>query len=180
MPERTPAEPARSAPPVAVFRRERTVSDEDTDALGHVNNVIWVRWLIELTEAHAAAVGLPVGTIRTMGGVWVVHKQELDYHRGALPGETLRESTWVSEMHGATTVRHKRIENAALRARCARGPRSLRGAAGGIPGERSVGIAEPSSKANHDSTAQLVGPLGRRSASPPTSTQWLGPARWGG
>jgi acyl-CoA thioester hydrolase len=112
MPERTPAEPARSAPPVAVFRRERTVGDADTDALGHVNNVVWVRWLIDLTEAHAAAVGLPVDTIRTMGGVWVVHKQELDYHRGALPGETLRESTWVSEMHGATTVRHTRIENA--------------------------------------------------------------------
>ena len=98
---------------IPVFERERTVRDADCDVLGHVNNLRWVRWVVELAEAHASALGLPFEVCRERGGVWVVRKQELEYHRSALPGETLVESTWVSEMRGARSVRRARITDAA-------------------------------------------------------------------
>ena len=98
---------------IPVLRRTRTVTDHDCDALGHVNNLRWVRWLIELADAHADALGFSFEVCRTQGGVWVVRRQELHYHQSALPGEELVESTWISEMRGARSTRHARIEGAA-------------------------------------------------------------------
>lgn len=95
---------------IPVFRRERSVVARDIDVLGHVNNLVWVKWVVQLAEAHAAALGLDFETCRARGGVWVVHRQELDYHRGAVEGERLVESTWVSEMRGARSVRHARMD----------------------------------------------------------------------
>ena len=40
-----------------VFERTRVVSAEDLDQLGHVNNVVWLRFVVELAEAHARASG---------------------------------------------------------------------------------------------------------------------------
>jgi len=95
--------------PIPVFRRERTVTDEDTDALGHVNNLVWVEWIVDLAEAHAAAAGLDFATTLATGGVWVVHRQEIEYLRGADPGERIHEATWISQLRGARSVRHSRF-----------------------------------------------------------------------
>ena len=98
-----------SLEPIPVFRRQRTVHADDTDALGHVNNLVWVKWIVELAEAHAEAAGYDLETTLATGGVWVVHRQEIDYHRGADPGEVIHEATWVSEMRGARSTRHSRF-----------------------------------------------------------------------
>ena len=95
---------------IPVLRRRRTVTDRDCDVLGHVNNLRWVRWLVELADAHAEALGCSFEVCRRQGGVWVVRHQDLHYHRGALAGEELFESTWVSELRGARSTRHARIE----------------------------------------------------------------------
>ena len=96
---------------IPVFTRERVVTDRDCDVLGHVNNLRWVRWVVELAEAHASALGYPFEACRERGGVWVVREQRLAYLRGALPGERLMERTWVSEMRGARCTRHARFED---------------------------------------------------------------------
>jgi acyl-CoA thioester hydrolase len=97
---------------IPVFERTRTVRERDCDVLGHVNNLRWVRWVVELAEAHAEALGFPFEKCRELGGVWVVREQSLSYPRGALPGEELREATWVSVMQGARSVRHARFTDA--------------------------------------------------------------------
>ncbi len=114
-PER-PSGPGRYSPRrmedlrIPVLRRTRTVTERDCDVLGHVNNLRWVRWLVELADAHAEALGFSFESCHERGRVWVVHHQDLHYHQGAVPGEVLTESTWVSEMRGARSVRHARFE----------------------------------------------------------------------
>ena len=92
------------------MRRTRTVLDRDCDVLGHVNNLRWVRWLVELADAHAEALGFPFEVCRARGGVWVVRHQDLHYHQAAVSGEVLTEATWISEMRGARSTRHARFE----------------------------------------------------------------------
>ena len=92
-----------------VFRRTRRVRDEDTDALGHVNNVAWVRFVVELADAHSRAVGLDWAAYRRIGGLWIVRRHEIDYARAAIPDEEISEETWVELARGARSVRRSRF-----------------------------------------------------------------------
>ena len=92
-----------------VFRRTRRVRDEDPDALGHVNNVAWVRFVVELAAAHSRAVGLDWAAYRRIGGLWIVRRHEIDYARAALPREEISEETWGELARGARSVRRSRF-----------------------------------------------------------------------
>jgi acyl-CoA thioester hydrolase len=104
---------ALSAPPAeAVFRRVRRVPPESIDALGHVNNLAWVGFVVDLASDHSTAVGLDFEAYRRLGGFWIVRRHEIDYHRAALPSDQLLEETWISEQRGARSVRHARFRRA--------------------------------------------------------------------
>jgi acyl-CoA thioester hydrolase len=100
------ASPAR----IAVFRRERTVAPRDVDLLGHVNNVVWVRFVVELAAAHADALGVGFEAMRARGGIWIVRRHELTYHANVPLGARIREITWISSLRGALSLRHARFE----------------------------------------------------------------------
>jgi acyl-CoA thioester hydrolase len=87
------------------------VVERDLDALAHVNNVVWLRFVMELAHAHSEAVGLGLPRLRELGGVWVVQRHELDYHRPAELGDEILEETWVSRIAGARSVRHARLKS---------------------------------------------------------------------
>jgi acyl-CoA thioester hydrolase len=103
------AAPSESA--IDVFRARRTVIERDIDALDHVNNVVWLRFVMELAGAHSEAAGLDLPRLRALGGVWVVQRHEIDYHRPAELGDEILEETWVSKMRGASSVRHARLSS---------------------------------------------------------------------
>jgi len=92
-----------------VFRRSRLVNDEDVDFLGHVNNTVWVDFIVRLAEAHSSSLGLDWQTIRAHGGLWIVRRHEIDYHRPAHPGQELIEETWIRSIRGARSIRHARF-----------------------------------------------------------------------
>lgn len=91
------------------FARERTVVANDTDQFGHVNNLVWLRFTLELATAHSDSVGWDAARYREAGVVWIVHRHEIDYLRPALPGDAMWEETWIEEMRGARCVRAYRF-----------------------------------------------------------------------
>ena len=95
------------------FTRTRVVTGDDIDELGHVNNVAWVRFVVDLAVAHSDAVGLDIEAYRMLGAGWVVHRQEIDYRAPAFPGEEIVEETWLAEMRGARCLRCSRFRRAA-------------------------------------------------------------------
>jgi acyl-CoA thioester hydrolase len=92
-----------------IYRRTRVVQAADLDGLGHVNNAVWVRFVVELADAHSTALGFGYKGTRELGGLWIVRRHEIDYHASAGEGETLVEQTWVSRMRGARSVRQARF-----------------------------------------------------------------------
>lgn len=92
--------------PTSRFQRVRQIEAAHIDDLGHVNNVVWLEFMIALAGAHSEAVGLDLESCRRVGGVWVVRRHSIDYHRSAVLGDTLNEETWLSEVRGARSVRH--------------------------------------------------------------------------
>ena len=95
-----------------VFRRTRRVEDRHVDGLGHVNNTVWLQFVVSLANAHSSAKGFDGARVRELGGVWIVRRHEIDYHRSALPGEEIVEETWVESMKGARSIRHSRFTRA--------------------------------------------------------------------
>jgi acyl-CoA thioester hydrolase len=95
---------------IPIFRRERRVASRDTDLLGHVNNLVWVRYVVELAAAHADALGVGFEATRQLGGIWIVRRHDVTYHGNVAGGATIRESTWISSLRGALSLRHARFE----------------------------------------------------------------------
>lgn len=100
-------------PRIPVYRRERTVAPRDIDLLGHVNNTVWVRYVVELAAAHADALGVGFEATRALGGIWIVRRHDVLYHANVPVGAKIRETTWVSSLRGALSLRHARFESEA-------------------------------------------------------------------
>ncbi len=69
-----------------------SIAPEDVDQLGHVNNVVYLRWVQELAIAHWQAAAPPEDQAKL---VWVVMRHEIDYKHPAKPGDALLGRTWV-------------------------------------------------------------------------------------
>jgi acyl-CoA thioester hydrolase len=93
-----------------------TAQAADIDALGHVNNTVYLRWVQDVATAHWRAVARPEDIDRF---IWVVTRHEIDYLRPTLAGEVLMLTTWVGTPKGARFDRFVEISGAdgTLRAR---------------------------------------------------------------
>ena len=85
------------------------VQPEDVDELGHVNNVVYLRWVQDAATAHWRA-DAPASAQEEIA--WVVLRHEIDYQRPALPGDTVEVLTWVGQAEGATFERFTEIRRA--------------------------------------------------------------------
>jgi acyl-CoA thioester hydrolase len=74
------------------------------DALGHVNNVEYVRWMQEAATAHSDAAGCTAATFAD-GAVWVVRSHHIEYLRPALAGDTVEVRTWVEDLRRVASLR---------------------------------------------------------------------------
>lgn len=78
------------------------VQPEDIDDLGHVNNVIYVRYVQEIASAHWDVLASEEIQERWH---WVVIRHEIDYRHPAFAHDTLVGSTWVESVDGPKSVR---------------------------------------------------------------------------
>ncbi len=70
----------------------------DIDENGHVNNIVYVRWLQVVATSHWYAVAPPEDVARYF---WVISRHEIDYLRATLPGEVVEAETWGENPRGA-------------------------------------------------------------------------------
>ena len=64
----------------------------EMDALQHVNNVVYLRWVQDAAIAHWMAAAPPEALASLF---WVVTRHEIDYRRPALLGDGIIARTWV-------------------------------------------------------------------------------------
>ena len=88
------------------FEHRIKVENADIDELGHVNNVVYVRWVQEVAAAHWATVASEELRRRYK---WVVLRHEIDYKAPAFLTDGLTGKTWVGDHHGARFERFVQI-----------------------------------------------------------------------
>jgi len=82
------SEPAAAEP----YSIDITIEPSDIDVLGHVNNIVYLRWVQDAAIAHWRALATPDEQAAI---AWVVVRHEIDYRRPALPGDAIIARTRV-------------------------------------------------------------------------------------
>lgn len=89
-----------------VFSVEITVKKEHLDDLQHVNNLMYMGFLLDAATAHWSQT---VPQDISDGICWVVRKHEIEYLKQATEGDLLTIKTWVKDFDGVSSLRQYEI-----------------------------------------------------------------------
>jgi acyl-CoA thioester hydrolase len=92
------------------YEIEIDVQPGDIDALGHVNNVVYLRWVQDAAVAHWM---VAANEEERRSLLWVVVRHEIDYKRPALAGDTVVARTWVGTAERRLFERHTELRRKA-------------------------------------------------------------------
>jgi acyl-CoA thioester hydrolase len=94
---------------VARFSIPITATPDDIDELGHVGNLVYLRWVLDVAMAHTRALGYDIPQYQALGAVFVVRRHEIDYIAQVRDGDVLRGDTWISSWRGASCIRNTEL-----------------------------------------------------------------------
>ncbi|NVJ89521.1 MAG: acyl-CoA thioesterase [Flavobacteriaceae bacterium] len=86
----------------AKFKINFKVKKEDIDALNHVNNAVYVKWMDFVAQSHWQELSINHDLVNY---IWVVSRHEIDYKNEAVFGDEITAKTWVGETKGVTSER---------------------------------------------------------------------------
>lgn len=89
------------------YSLEITVSPEHIDNLGHVNNAVYLEWVLMMAGKHWFATA---GAEDREKYRWIVRRHEIDYLKPAFLNEKLITTTWVEDMGGVQSQRRVQIK----------------------------------------------------------------------
>ena len=94
-----------------VFERGFTALPGHIDAMGHVNNAVWVQWIQDVATAHWDAAARTADRERF---AWLVVRHEIDYRGNIASGESVTAKTWIDgPARGARSRRRVEFRDAA-------------------------------------------------------------------
>jgi acyl-CoA thioester hydrolase len=88
---------------MTVFQTNYSVETSHIDELNHVNNVVYLQWIQDISNLHWTQLKKGVDTAAY---AWVVIRHEIDYAGQALLGDTIVAKTWVGKTGGIRSIRH--------------------------------------------------------------------------
>ena len=88
------------------------VRHHEMDALGHVNNAVYLHYVEEAAVEHARRLGYDEARWRGLGGTWVVRRHEIEYRVPAVAGDDLDVTTRIVGMERARGIRRTEIVRA--------------------------------------------------------------------
>jgi len=82
------------------FVNSRIAITDDIDEFGHVNNLRYIAWAMDVAWAHSNALGVTMDDYTRIGVGCVVWRHEFDYASPVLEGEEVAIATWIEENDG--------------------------------------------------------------------------------
>ena len=77
------------------FIEEFTVTNEDIDILGHVNNKVYLNWCEIVSWKHSASLGITPKAYEDLKCACVVIKSENNFTGSLFEGDQVAISTWI-------------------------------------------------------------------------------------
>ncbi|AZJ35832.1 thioesterase family protein [Tenacibaculum singaporense] len=86
-----------------LFEQKHIVTSEEIDEYNHVNNVVYVQWMQNISDAHWKELSK---NVKNIDYVWFVIRHEVDYKNQAVLGDEVTLRTWVGKTEGIRSIRH--------------------------------------------------------------------------
>ena len=93
----------------AVFELRHLVQPDEMDDMGHVNNLVYLKWLQSAAWKHSVARGWGMPNYREIDAGWVVRRHEIEYLRPAFAGDEVLIRTWIADMKKSSSLRRYEI-----------------------------------------------------------------------
>ena len=93
----------------AVYEFHLTVTEDEIDGQGHVNNLEYLKWMQDAAVAHSAEQGWTTQRYRNLGSGWVARTHRIEYLQPAFAGENIVVKTWISNFKKVTSLRKYKI-----------------------------------------------------------------------
>jgi len=87
-----------------VYRYDFKVPADVVDENGHVNNVVYVRWMQDVAIRHSGVTGCTQAT-QAVGATWVVRSHWIEYLQPVFAGDDISILTWVSNFRKVRSLR---------------------------------------------------------------------------
>lgn len=84
------------------------VKASDIDVLNHVNNIVYLQWVNEISELHW---GILSNNDINKKYFWVAIRHEIDYLQQAFLDDEITIYTWIGETGGVKSIRNVHIYN---------------------------------------------------------------------
>ncbi len=95
---------------LAPYEAEIVVQPADIDWLGHVNNMVYLRWVQDMAIEHWSAAA---SAEEKSSLLWVVSRHEIDYKRPVRLDDVILARTWVGEAKRRLFERHTELRRKA-------------------------------------------------------------------
>jgi acyl-CoA thioester hydrolase len=92
-----------------VYEKKIVVGSDDIDFNGHVNNLKYLEWMINVAMEHSTHEGFGIEYYKTHGVSWVARKHCIEYKLPAFEGDELILKTWIDDVHKIMVVRKYEI-----------------------------------------------------------------------
>lgn len=80
----------------------RTVKADEIDEFNHVNNVVYLQWINDVSGLHWNTMAPEAIKEKYF---WIVNRHEIDYLKPAFLGEEIKCQTWVETLAGVRSTR---------------------------------------------------------------------------
>jgi len=98
---------------VEIYTHSLTVTGDEIDRWGHVNNKVYLTWMEHAAVDHSSANDWPPERYAQIGRGWVARSHYIEYLKPAFAGDEVVVRTWVADFQRVTSVRRYSIERPA-------------------------------------------------------------------
>ncbi|PQO29452.1 acyl-CoA thioesterase [Bremerella cremea] len=88
-----------------VYHHKIEVVSDDIDLQGHVNNLVYLKWMQDAAVAHSVEKGWGQEQYERLRCGWVVRSHQIEYRWPAFEKDSLEIVTWVESFRRASCVR---------------------------------------------------------------------------
>ena len=90
------------------LEQEIIVSKKDLDDLNHVNNMVYISWVLDIAKKHWNNL-VDIQTIKNF--YWVLLEHQIKYLSPAFLGEKIKIKTYIDKTEGVKSIRIVEIYN---------------------------------------------------------------------